>query len=273
MYTLNNENNKRILVDTHAHLHMNQFDVDRDEVLKRTNNLELVINVSTNLYDINDTIKIASLCDNTFAAIGIHPHDSKDVGRDYLDIIQEKIDTQKRNKRIVAIGEIGLDYFRNMSPIDTQKKVFAEQLMLAQENDLPVILHIRDAYEDTYDILRTVGIPDKKGIVHSFSSDENWAEKFVKLGFKLGIGGPITYPKNDSLRSVVKIVGVENIVTETDCPYLPPQQYRGKRNEPIYVSYVVDMLNDIFGYDISTIVFDNALQVFGLAKVGGAGLR
>jgi len=93
------------------------------------------------------------------------------------------------------------------------------------------------------------------------------------LGFKLGIGGPITYPKNDLLRSVVKIVGVENIVTETDCPYLPPQQYRGKRNEPIYVSYVVDTLNDIFECDISAIIFENALQLFGLTKVGGVGLR
>ncbi|HOA17068.1 MAG TPA: TatD family hydrolase [Fervidobacterium sp.] len=273
MYTLNSGNNVKILVDTHAHLHMNQFDTDRDDVLKRASTLELVINVSTSLSDIDDTIKIANLCGNTFAAIGIHPHDSKDVGNDYLDIIQKKIDIQKRGKRIIAIGEIGLDYFRNMSPIDTQKKVFAEQLMLAQENDLPVILHIRDAYEDAYDILKTVGIPEKRGIVHSFSSDENWAKKFVKLGFKLGIGGPITYPKNDLLRSVVKIVGVENIVTETDCPYLPPQQYRGKRNEPIYVSYVVDTLNGIFECDISTIVFENALQLFGLTKIGGAGLR
>ncbi|HRD19541.1 MAG TPA: TatD family hydrolase [Fervidobacterium sp.] len=267
MYRLNEKNGMRILTDTHSHLHMKQFDPDRVSVLERAKKLALIVNVSTNLCDIDDTIEIANSCENIFAAIGIHPHDSGNVDKDYLNIIEQKVIAQKRSKRIVAIGEIGLDYFRNISPIDIQKKVFAEQLMLAQAIDLPVVLHIREAYEDVYDILETVGVPEKRGIVHAFSSDENWAKKFVRLGFKIGIGGPITYPKNDLLRNVVKIVGIENIVTETDCPYLPPQQYRGKRNEPIYVSCVVNMLNEIFASDVSEQLLRNALEVFGLIKL------
>ncbi|MGQ9856304.1 MAG: TatD family hydrolase [Fervidobacterium sp.] len=252
------------LIDTHAHLHMWQFKGDLEDVLKRTEYLKFVLNVSTNMDDIYETIKTAKRLSNTYCAIGVHPHDSKDAlehERNYLDEI-EKLAT--KSNKVIAIGEIGLDYFRNLSPIDIQKRVFADQLALAQELDLPVILHIRDAYEDTYDILKAFKTDNLRGIVHAFSSDENWAKKFVKLGFKIGIGGPITYPKNEMLRSTVKIIGMENIVTETDCPYLPPQLFRGKRNEPIYVAYVVEELNKIFGKDVTEHVWENVTQLFGL---------
>lgn len=214
--------------------------------------------------DMPETIKIAKRLSNTYCAIGVHPHDSKDAlehKENYLDKIERLATT---SNKVIAIGEIGLDYFRNLSPVEVQKRVFADQLALAQKLDLPVILHIRDAYEDTYDILSAFKTEKLRGIVHAFGSDENWAKKFVKLGFKIGIGGPITYPKNEMLRRTVKIIGIENIVTETDCPYLPPQQFRGKRNEPIYVAYVVEELNKIFGKDVTEHVLSNVTQLFGL---------
>lgn len=247
------------LIDTHAHLHMKHFEKDRDDVFKRVTQMKFVLNVSTSIEDLNDTIKIANILPNVFLALGIHPHDSGNVPNDYIEILEN---LALKNKKVLAIGEIGLDYFRNFSPIDTQKRVFAEQLMLANKLGKPVILHIRDAYEDVYEIIKLIG-PENGGIVHAFSGDENWAKKFVKLGFKIGIGGPITYPKNDLLRNVVKIIGVENIVTETDCPYLPPQQYRGKRNEPIYVYYVFEQLNEIFGLDIDIydIIWKNTKEI------------
>ncbi|WP_448374791.1 TatD family hydrolase [Fervidobacterium sp.] len=250
------------LVDTHAHLHMNQFKHDFENVLSRTKNLFFVLNVSTNLNDIEPTIQIAKRLPNIYAAIGIHPHDSKEAaeqGKKYLDYIESKA---THLNKVIAIGEIGLDYYRNISPVDVQKKVFAEQIALAQELGLPIILHIRDAYEDAYDIVKTFHSDNLRGIVHSFSSDENWAKKFVKLGFKIGIGGPVTYPKNEMLRNVVKIIGKENIVTETDCPYLPPQPFRGKRNEPVYVSYVYDELIKLLGTSVLEAIWKNVQEVF-----------
>jgi TatD DNase family protein len=250
------------MIDTHAHLHMNQFKQDFEEVIKRSSQMLFILNVSTNLDDIEQTIQIAKRLPNTYAAIGIHPHDAKEtIEREsqYLNYLESRASTLNK---VVAIGEIGLDYYRNISPQEIQKKVFADQLLLAQDLDLPVILHIREAYEDTYEILKTLNNGNLRGIVHSFSSDENWAKKFVKLGFKIGIGGPITYPKNETLRNVVKIIGRENIVTETDCPYLPPQPYRGKRNEPIYVSYVYEELRNILGIDISEDIWKNVRELF-----------
>uniref|UniRef100_A0A7V4KCA7 TatD family deoxyribonuclease n=2 Tax=Fervidobacterium pennivorans TaxID=93466 RepID=A0A7V4KCA7_FERPE len=253
---------ERYLVDTHAHLHMPHFKSDFQDVLERTSRLRFVLNVSTSLNDIQPCIDIAKNLGNTYVAIGIHPHDSKDAfktGTEYLDTLEK---TATKVNRVIAIGEIGLDYYRNLSPVDVQKKVFADQVALALHLKLPIILHIRDSYNDTYDILRAFSFENLRGIVHAFSSDEIWAKRFVKLGFKIGIGGPITYPKNEMLRSVVKIIGEENIVPETDCPYLPPQPYRGKRNEPIYVSYVYEELEKIFGHDISERLWKNVQEIF-----------
>lgn len=251
------------LIDTHAHLHMKHFDSDRTDLYKRTRQLKFILNIATSMEDIYDTLSVSKILENTYAAIGVHPHDSGKVPNDYLDTIESLV---KREKKVLAIGEIGLDYYRNLSPIDVQKKVFAEQLMLANYLKKPVILHIRDAYEDTYEIVKSIGA-EHGGIVHAFSGDEKWAKKFVKLGFKIGIGGPVTYPKNDLLRSVVKILDVGNIVTETDCPYLPPQQYRGKRNEPAYVQYVYEQIVELLNLELDDLydkIWQNVKEIFKL---------
>ncbi|MGC8902798.1 MAG: TatD family hydrolase [Fervidobacterium sp.] len=253
----------RKLVDTHAHLHMPHFDKNREELLEVVKQMRFVLNVSTSMEDLSSTLEVTDALPNTFASVGIHPHDALNVPKNYMDVLRDLV---KSNKKVISIGEIGLDYFRNLSPIDVQRKVFAEQLMLANELKRPVVLHIRDAYKDAHEIVKLIGA-EKGGIVHAFSGDERWAREFVKLGFKIGVGGPLTYPKNDSLRTVVKIIGIKNIVTETDCPYLPPQQYRGKRNEPMYVYYVFEELNRIFGYEVYEAIWENTKEVFELSEV------
>ncbi len=243
-----------LLADTHAHLHMKHFKADLQQILEK--GVKFILNIATNMKDLKDTVAVAERFEKVYAAVGIHPHDSKDVTDDYLDVLKNF----SKHPKVLAIGEIGLDYYRNLSPQDIQKKVFAEQLMLAEELDLPAVVHIREAYEDAYDILISFG--PKKGVIHSFSADEDWALKFVKLGYKIGIGGPVTYPSNQILRDAVKLIGEENILTETDCPYLPPQQFRGQRNEPYYVKYVVEKINELYGRDVSEELFNNAVELF-----------
>jgi len=248
------------LVDTHAHLQLKHFEKDREEIIKRfeSDGISFLINVGINVEDSKISVEFSKKYEKIFCSIGVHPHDCKDAPENYLEELEELA----KNDKVVAIGEIGLDYFRNFSPKEIQQKVFTEQLLLAKELKLPVIIHIRDAYEDAYSILESFGPFEKGGVIHSFSADSDWALKFIKLGFYLGIGGPITYRNNKVLSDVVKMVGEENILTETDCPYLPPQPFRGKRNEPAYVKYVVEKINDIIGYDVSDVLFKNAIELF-----------
>ncbi|WP_126992553.1 TatD family hydrolase [Thermosipho globiformans] len=248
------------IVDTHAHLHMKHFNEDREKIIKNFENdgIEFIVNVATNIEDSYQCIELSKKYDRIFATVGVHPHDSSSVPNDYLGILEKLA----KNEKVVAIGEIGLDYYRNFSPKEVQQKVFAEQLMLAKDLKLPVVVHVRDAYEDAYNILEMIG--PFNGVIHSFSGDREYALKFVKLGFYLGIGGPLTYKKNQQLRDIVRLVGEENIVTETDCPYLPPQPYRGKRNEPSYVKYVVEEINKLIGEDVSEKLINNARELFGV---------
>lgn len=248
------------LVDTHAHLQLKHFEKDREEIIKRfeSDGISFLVNVGINVEDSKISVEFSKKYEKIFCSIGVHPHDCKDAPENYLEELEELA----KNDKVVAIGEIGLDYFRNFSPKEIQQKVFTEQLLLAKELKLPVIIHIRDAYEDVYSILESFGPFEKGGVIHSFSADSEWALKFIKLGFYLGIGGPITYRNNKVLSDVVKMVGEENILTETDCPYLPPQPFRGKRNEPAYVKYVVEKINDIIGYDVSDVLFKNAIELF-----------
>ncbi|SHH51098.1 TatD family hydrolase [Thermosipho atlanticus] len=251
-----------VVVDTHAHLQMSHFKSDREEIIERfnENGILFIINVGTNITDSRETVELSKKYEKVFAAIGVHPHDSKDVEKNYIEIL-EKL---SKNEKVVAIGEIGLDYYRNFSPQEVQQKVFVEQLLLAKELKLPIVVHIRDAYEEAYNILESFGPFEKGGVIHSFSANSEWALKFVKLGFYLGISGPITYKRNEQLREVVKLVGEQNILSETDCPYLTPHPYRGKRNEPAYVGYVVKKINDIIGYDVSETLVKNARSLFGV---------
>lgn len=247
--------NVSMLIDTHAHLHMKHFDNDRTELYDRIRKMKFILNISTSPEDFDEALDVGKALENVYISIGVHPHDALKVSNDFKDYLDKMQSIVKRYRKVIGIGEIGLDYYRNLSPVDVQKKVFAEQLMLANELKLPIVIHIREAHEETYEVLKSIGA-EFGGIIHSFSGDELWAKKFVKLGFKLGIGGPLTYPKNDLLRRVVKIIGMENILTETDCPYLPPQVYRGKRNEPTYVYFVMEELAHIFNTEFEDVYWN-----------------
>ena len=249
-------------VDTHAHIHFPKFKNDVDEVVKRFKETggKFLLNIGVNVEDSKRALEYAKRY-GFKAAVGIHPHDSKEADDHFLEDLQRLIEDED----VVAIGECGLDYYRNISPRNIQREIFQSQIDLAAMFNMPLVVHIRDAYEDAYEILSKSQLPDPPGVIHAFSADREWALKFVKLGFFLGIGGPVTYPKNHSLREAVKSVGAWNILTETDSPYLPPQKFRGKRNEPSYVRWIIEKLSELFEMDpeeVSSITLNNAMEVF-----------
>ncbi|MGB9819973.1 MAG: TatD family hydrolase [Pseudothermotoga sp.] len=251
------------LVDTHAHLHFSQFRNDFENIIDRfvADGIEFVVNVGIDVDDSVQALSLSKMSNRILCSVGVHPHEAGKVTKDYIDRLRELA----QDKKVVSIGETGLDYYRNLSSKEDQKRVFSEQLVLAKELDLPVIIHIRDAYEDAYEILSKIGLPNAGGVIHAFSADTSWALKFIELGAFIGIGGPLTYPKNITLKNVVRAVGAENIVTETDCPYLPPNQFRGKRNEPAYVRFVVEEISKILNeslQDLSSKLLQNAKELF-----------
>lgn len=251
------------LVDTHAHLHFHQFEKDLDQIIKKLDSYKFtfVINVGTDVEDSKKALALSEKYEKLYCSIGIHPHEAGRAPKDFLHNFEELL----KNKKVVAIGECGLDYYRMLSPKELQREVFEKQLKFAKDMDMPLIVHIRDAYDDAYEILSKVGLPASGGVVHAFSADEEWALKFVELGMYIGVGGPVTYPNNHTLRRVVRVVGIENILIETDCPYLAPQPMRGKRNEPIYVRFVVEEIAKILDMDIEDVaetIVKNAEELF-----------
>ena len=252
------------LVDTHAHLDDRRYDPDRDAVIARAAAESIaIVTVGADLSSSEAAVRLARENPLVWCSVGVHPHDSKTLDRAGLTRLQELA----AEYRVVAIGEIGLDYYRDLSPRDVQRRVFVEQLALAQDRNLPIILHNRDATDDVLKILDEVRLP-RGGAVHSFLGDERLARRFLKLGLHLGIGGPITYPANDALRQAVAAVPLDRLVLETDCPYLTPVPHRGKRNEPAYVSLVAEEVARVRGIPVDEVARQtaaNASALFGFA--------
>jgi TatD DNase family protein len=250
-----------LMIDSHAHLDFSQYDADRDQVIKDgfDNGLEAVVNIGVDLETSRKSIELAEKYDKIYATVGIHPHDS----RDYL----KQLENLTSHKKVVAIGEIGLDYYRDHSPRDIQRRVFREQLDLAVKLDIPVVIHVREAMEDSFKILESSGI--KKGVLHSFPGDEIEAKKALEMGFFISFAGPITYPKSTRAR-VATSLPLSKILAETDAPYLTPQAFRGKRNQPLYVRYVIEKLAETFlpytFKDIERITSHNARLLFALPQ-------
>ncbi|MCD6450061.1 MAG: TatD family hydrolase [Thermotogaceae bacterium] len=252
------------IVDTHAHIHFPRCETDVEDIISRfkENGGTFLLNIGIDIEDSKKAIEYAEKYD-FYAAVGVHPHESKNAGETFLQDLMKLA----QDSKVLAIGEMGLDYYRNLSPKEVQKEIFQAQIDLATALGKPIVVHIRDAYEDAYQILKNSDLPDPPGIIHAFSADAEWALKFVKLGFFLGIGGPVTYPKNEKLRDAIKAVGIDNILTETDCPYLPPQKYRGKRNEPSYVKYVLEKIADVLQMPVDLVaekIYKNVREVFSL---------
>lgn len=234
-----------MLIDSHAHLDDSRFDRDRDKLIKSLKELEvdLVINPGA---DLNSSIKAVSLSekyDNIYAAVGVHPHSAKEMDESTIEILKSFTNREK----VIAIGEIGLDYYYDNSPRDIQQKRFIEQLNLAKEVDLPVIIHTREATKDTFHILKEAQDGNLEGVMHCFSGSVEMAMEYIKLGFYISLAGPVTFKNARVSKEVAKAVPLDKLMIETDAPYLTPEPYRGKRNEPFYVRYVAGTIAELRG--------------------------
>ena len=251
-----------MIVDTHCHLYFEELNKDLDGVLSRANELgvNIFICVGTNINDSHESLTLAQKYKNIYATAGIHPHDSKDADEDDLQKLRKLLD----NEKIVAVGEMGLDYFRNISNSDTQKIVFKDQLKLAEETNKPIVFHNREADEDIINILSD--FPNVIGVAHCFSSSYETAIKLIEMGFYISFSGNLTF-KNSHLPEVAKKLPLDRLLVETDSPFLSPVPFRGKTNEPGRARYVVEKLAEIFDSDIDQIALittANAKNLFNL---------
>lgn len=250
-------------IDSHAHLNDNAFDKDRAALVAGAFAQGLgIVNVGSSLRSSQEAVELSSRYRGIWATVGAHPHGAKHVDASTLATFE----ALAAEEQVVAIGEIGLDYYRDLSPRDVQQQVFEQQLRLAQRLNLPVVLHNRESTEDLIAVLEGVS-PRHHGVVHSFLGDRALAERFLELGLDLGIGGPLTYPKNRALREAVRAVPLDRMLLETDCPYLTPVPYRGRRNEPAYIQYVAEAiaaLKDISIEDVAAQTLANTQRVFRL---------
>jgi len=254
------------LFDTHAHLHFPDFAADFEAVLARARaaGVRAMVTIGTDVETSRAAIAIAAREPDVWAAVGIHPHDAD--GAD--DAALAEIERLAAAPRVVAIGEMGLDYFRNLSPRDAQARCFDAQLDLARRVGKPVLVHCRDAHDDTLAALARADAGRIGGIMHCFSGDANVARRCLDLGLTISIAGPVTYPNARTLPDVVRLVPADRLVVETDCPYLPPQPYRGKRNEPSYVAITAARVAELRGETLDAlgpVMTANARRLFRLS--------
>lgn len=252
------------MIDSHCHLDM--FENNISDVITRAHDAGVgtIITVGSDPESIEKTIKIADEYPMVYAGVGIHPHDSKDLNEEILKRIFEL----SRHPKVVAIGEIGLDYHYEHSPKDIQQKAFIRQLELAREVGLPVIIHSREAFEDTIKILKESGI--KKAVMHCFSGNVTQAKKALDLGFFISISGVVTFKNAKKIKEVAQFVPDEYMMIETDAPYLAPEPFRGKKNEPAFLIYVARSLSELRGVteeDIDRITTVNVKRLFHISSL------
>lgn len=233
-----------MLVDSHAHLESKEFADDLKEVVDRAGAAGVgeILNIGYDAQSIGKTIALTERFEEVHGALGIHPHNSKD----YDGALEAELEKQLLRKKVLAVGEIGLDYYRDLSPRETQRDVFRRQIGMALYFKKPIVIHCRDAFDDVVRILSEEGAGEVGGVFHAFSGGEEEARVVLDLGFHIGIGGPLTY-RNSKLPLVVSRLPSGAILIETDCPYLPPVPHRGKRNEPAYVRIVAEKLAETLG--------------------------
>jgi TatD DNase family protein len=254
-----------MLIDTHAHLDMPEFDKDRNEVIKRAQEggIDYILTVGIDPDSCRSAITLAEQFDFVYAIVGIHPHNAKDVDEASYDFLR----TCARHAKVRALGEMGLDFFRNHSPREVQLKRFREQVALAREVRLPVVIHDRDAHRETIDILKEEKASEVGGVIHCFSGDYAMAAACMDMGFYISVPGTVTFTKAQTLQEVVRRIPLERVLIETDCPFLAPVPFRGKRNEPAYVQYVARAIADIKNLSFETVAAttsENARLLFGI---------
>jgi TatD DNase family protein len=258
------------LIDSHAHIDFPQFAEDREAMLDRACaagvTTLLAIGTGPGPEKLDSALPFAEQYDWIFATVGIHPHEAEQVTSQHL----EQLAILAKHKKVIAWGEIGLDYFYDHSPRHLQQRVFREQMALARQAKLPIIIHCRDAWSDCLDLLEEVWRPTGLGgILHCFTSTLEDARRGIEMGFLVSFAGNSTYPKTQNLRDVAKELPLEKILIETDAPYLAPQTYRGKRNEPAYVAEVARTLASVRNLspdEVAAATSQNFRRFFGLAR-------
>jgi TatD DNase family protein len=255
------------IVDTHCHLHFDDYDTDRAEVLKASAaaGVTRVICVGCSLADSRRAIDFAAKHDGVWATAGAHPHDAKDFLNDPDSAI--KLQKMLSEPKVVAVGEIGLDYYRDITPIDVQEKILRLQLEVGLKSGLPFVLHVREAWDGFWPIFDSYkGI---KGVVHSFSASPQHLQEALERGLDIALNGLMTYTKDESWLAAAKKVPLERLVLETDAPFLTPVPYRGRRNEPKYTVDTCRFLAELRGEDpakLAAASTANALRIFGLGE-------
>lgn len=254
-----------MLFDTHAHLEDKKFFNDVDQVIEdaRNQDISLILNVGYNLSHAHKSIALAQKYDCIYAAVGLHPHDAKDGSRQFW----EELYKLAQQPRVVALGEMGLDYYWDNSPRDIQRDVFRTQIGIAKDLQLPIIIHDRDAHQDVLTIVKEERASEVGGVFHAYSGSWEMAQEVLDLGFYISIGGPVTFKNARKILEVARKAPLDRILIETDCPYLTPHPYRGKRNEPKYVKLVAEKiaeLRNISYEEVARATKNNGLRLFGI---------
>ncbi|MBE5944435.1 MAG: TatD family deoxyribonuclease [Lachnospiraceae bacterium] len=255
------------IFETHAHYDDDAFDGDRDELIREfpENGIAKVVNIGANISTSKATVELTKKYDFFYGAVGVHPSDIREMEEPGSIELIEKLAVE--NEKIVAIGEIGLDYHYEDTDEVLQKKWFVNQMELAKRLGLPIVVHSRDAAKDTMDIMTAEKAGDIGGVVHCFSYSKEVAKIFLDMGFYIGIGGVVTFKNGKKLKEVVEYAPLDRIVLETDAPYLAPEPYRGKRNSSLYIPHAANVIADIKGVSLEElykITYDNAMKLYRL---------
>ncbi|MCL4425386.1 MAG: TatD family hydrolase [Firmicutes bacterium] len=255
------------LIDTHAHTDLSQFAHDRREVYRRAEEAEVktIINVGYDAATSQRSVQYAGRYPFVYAAVGFHPHDAKG----FDERAEALVESLARQPRVVAIGEIGLDYYRDLSPRERQEEAFRRQIRLARRLQLPVIIHDRDAHADTIRILAEEGAREVGGVLHSFSGDMEMAREALDLGLYLGFSGPVTFSNGRRAQEIARFAPLDRVLLETDCPYLTPEPHRGRRNEPAYVRLIAEKIAGLRGLSLerlAEVTTENGRRLFGLDR-------
>ena len=256
-----------MIFDTHTHYDDEAFDPDREELISGFVNSEkyTLVNIGASMEGSKKSVEFARKYSCFYAAVGLHP----DYAEDFTEENKAELIRLSKDEKCVAIGEIGLDYYYEEPGREVQKKAFAGQLGLACELGMPVVIHSRDAAKDTYDLVKASGIEKYGGIMHCFSYPPEVAKEFLNLGFYIGIGGALTFKNARKLPEVVEMCPMDRIVIETDCPYMAPVPFRGKRNDSSYLTYVcsrIAEIKNITAKEVEDITAENARAVYRLAR-------
>ncbi len=256
-----------MIFDTHAHYDDEQFDIDREELLGKMQEagIETIVDVGASIETTKKALELAHRYDFIYAAVGVHPSEVAELDDDSIELLRGL----SRDENCVAIGEIGLDYHWPEPEPELQKLWFKRQLNLARQENLPVIIHSRDAAADTLEILRDERAEEIGGVVHCFSYSKEVARECLKMGFYIGIGGVLTFKNARKMVEVMEDTPMDRILLETDCPYLAPEPFRGKRNSSLYLPYVALKMAEIKGIsadEVISITRENARTMYGLNK-------